>query len=81
MSKLQFVSGKIYYPANDSKDAQEGDVIYIKLNITKVDSTDLKRYQIRNPDFPHQSTLDQFYSESQFESYRFLGYSIAKKCF
>jgi hypothetical protein len=81
MSKLQFVSGKIYYPANDSNDAQEGDVIYIKLNITKVDSTDLKSYQIRNPDFPHQSTLDQFYSESQFESYRFLGYSIAKKCF
>ena len=25
-------------------------------------------------DFPHESTADQFFSESQFESYRALGY-------
>ena len=30
-----------------------------------------------NEDFPHQSTGDQFFSESQFESYRALGFEIA----
>ena len=25
------------------------------------------------PDFPHETTLDQWFSESQFESYRMLG--------
>jgi hypothetical protein len=28
----------------------------------------------KNPTFPHQSTADQFFSESQFESYRALGF-------
>jgi hypothetical protein len=29
-----------------------------------------------NLDFPHQSTADQWFSESQFESYRSLGFEI-----
>jgi hypothetical protein len=29
-----------------------------------------------NPDFPHQSTMNQWFSESQFESYRSLGFEI-----
>ena len=30
-----------------------------------------------HPDFPHQSTIDQWFTESQFESYRALGFEIA----
>lgn len=73
--------GKIYYPKDKNFDADEGKILYLKLDLTKSDSPDLLSYKIRNPDFPHQSTLDQFYSESQFESYRFLGYSVAKRAF
>jgi hypothetical protein len=30
--------------------------------------------------FPQQSTIDQFFDESQFESYRALGFCITDKC-
>jgi len=39
------------------------------------------QYAIANPAFPHQSTLDQFFDESQFESYRRLGeHVVASLC-
>ena len=31
-------------------------------------------YKRRNPTFPHETTLDQFFSEEQFEVYRALGF-------
>ncbi len=81
MSEKQIAFGKIFYPANGVQSQETGEIIYLKLNLTKEDSTDLLSYQIRNPDFPHQSTVNQFYSESQFESYRYLGYSVAQRGF
>jgi hypothetical protein len=81
MAEKQIAVGKILYPANGDQPQETGEIIYLKLNLTKEDSSDLLSYQIRNPDFPHQSTLDQFYSESQFESYRYLGYSVAQQGF
>ncbi len=38
-------------------------------------------YQKIHPEFPHQSTADQWFTESQFESYRRLGYDIGRKVF
>jgi hypothetical protein len=38
-------------------------------------------YAIAHGTFPHESTLNQFFSESQFESYRALGYEIADRAF
>jgi hypothetical protein len=37
----------------------------------------VRQYQRANHDFPQQSTADQWYDESQFESYRRLGYESA----
>jgi hypothetical protein len=34
---------------------------------------DVRSYSKANPDFPHETTADQFFAESQFESYRRLG--------
>ena len=34
-------------------------------------------YRHKNPDFPQESTADQFFDEAQFESYRALGYQVA----
>jgi hypothetical protein len=34
---------------------------------------DVLEYAAANPDFPHQSTLDQFFDEAQWESYRRMG--------
>ncbi len=80
-SQKQVAIGKIKYPADYLGGQQDGEIVYLKLDLVEGDSTDLRSYQIKNPDFPHQSTLNQFYSESQFESYRFLGYSSAIRCF
>jgi hypothetical protein len=38
-------------------------------------------YQTGHTTFPHQSTADQWFSESQFESYRRLGQHIVETLF
>jgi hypothetical protein len=55
-----------------------GTLIYIKSSITKDQPTDVREYAVKNPLFPHQSTSDQFFNETQFESYRKLGLSITE---
>ena len=36
----------------------------------------VRAYRAAHPDFPHEPTSDQFFSETQFESYRALGEQI-----
>jgi hypothetical protein len=37
---------------------------------------DVYGYAAANPEFPHQSTVDQWFDETQFESYRRLGIAV-----
>lgn len=66
--------GTIRYSAVD-KGAPDGLLIYIKPGVYKGDyfPRDVYNYALESPAFPHESTGDQFFSESQFESYRALG--------
>jgi hypothetical protein len=66
--------GTIRYSAVD-KGAPDGLLIYIKPGVYKNDyfPRDVYNYALDSPTFPHESTGDQFFSESQFESYRALG--------
>jgi len=57
----------IHYPEGD------GVLVYIKPTILGNEPRDVLQYAAANPAFPHQATLDQFFDESQFESYRRLG--------
>ena len=41
----------------------------------------MANYKAKNPTFPQESTSDQFFDETQFESYRALGYIIANRAF
>ncbi len=41
----------------------------------------LRRYKLDEPDFPHHSTADQFFTEAQFEAYRALGEHVGDKLF
>lgn len=68
--------GRVIYP-----DAAEGTLIYLKPRLTGAEPADLQNYQLTNPDFPNQSTRDQWFDESQFESYRKLGHWIGKTVF
>ncbi|ASU33386.1 patatin-like phospholipase family protein [Mucilaginibacter xinganensis] len=70
-SKSHVVQGTIKYPG---KKQATGTIIYIKTSLTGNESVDIREYFINNPEFPQQSTGDQFFDEAQFESYRKLGY-------
>ena len=58
-----------------------GLMLYLKLSLTGDEAELLKRYRAVHPEFPHQSTLDQFYDEEQFEAYRQLGVHVAEGTF
>jgi hypothetical protein len=58
-----------------------GILIYLKASMTGHEDTSVLQYKASHPDFPHETTADQFYGEDQFESYRHLGRDIARRCF
>ena len=73
---------RIAYPKTDDGRAEgTGLMLYLKLSLTGDEAELLKRYRSVNPEFPHQSTLDQFYDEEQFEAYRQLGVHVAEGTF
>jgi hypothetical protein len=49
--------------------------------VTGDEPTDVRRYAAEHAAFPHEPTSDQFFDESQFESYRALGCHIAHDVF
>lgn len=58
------------------KERGEGKLLYIKPSVYDDDAQlprDVRQYASVSPSFPHESTVDQFFGESQFESYRALG--------
>jgi hypothetical protein len=54
-------------------EAEPGCLLYIKPAIYGTEPIDIYNYAQRCPQFPHESTANQFFTESQFESYRSLG--------
>ena len=56
----------------------DGTLLYIKPAIVGSENADVLNYRKAHPDYPHQSTADQWFDEAQFESYRALGYHITK---
>ena len=72
--------GRIFYSRVDQT-GRDGILVYLKSSLTGDEPTDALRYAAANPEFPHQSTADQWFDESQFESYRVLGYHIAQNVF
>jgi hypothetical protein len=73
--------GRIGYSAVDGSTAPDGIIIYIKPVCYGDEPRDIYEYFKRSQTFPHESTADQFFSESQFESYRMLGaYTMEKLC-
>jgi len=72
--------GDIRYDQVDST-APIGTLVYLKPSLTGDEPADILNYATKCPDFPQQSTLNQFFAESQFESYRGLGYHCAMQVF
>jgi hypothetical protein len=53
-----------------------GILFYVKASLTGDESDYVLDYKRRNPDFPHETTGDQFFGEEQLEAYRALGFHI-----
>jgi hypothetical protein len=80
-SKESVIKGVIRYPNNII-----GEIIYIKSSIAafRINDEDLDEmpvnvfnYKKENPNFPHETTADQFFNDIQFEAYRALGNHLA----
>lgn len=76
-SQAHFAVGRIRYPSV----AEEGRIIYLKTTVTGDEPADVLHYAREHPRFPHETTLDQWFDELQFESYRKLGYHAAKSLY
>jgi hypothetical protein len=55
------------------EDKREGRIVYIKASIREHLPIEVYNYSRTSEAFPHEPTTDQWFSESQFESYRRLG--------
>jgi len=55
------------------RELNQGILIWIKNALTGDEPGDVLNYRAENPEFPYDPTLNQFFSEAQFESYRRLG--------
>ncbi|OZG74605.1 hypothetical protein BTA51_06325 [Hahella sp. CCB-MM4] len=69
--KKPYALGSITY-----HDGTKGQLLYVKAVISNYPSADVYSYWRANPSFPDQSTVDQFFDEMQFDSYRRLGLDI-----
>jgi hypothetical protein len=80
-SQVHCAVGTIRYPGAAGGAGPEGVLLYIKSSLTGDEPADVMQYSLRIPLFPHESTADQWFGESQFESYRALGYHVAGQAF
>jgi hypothetical protein len=69
----RFAVGIVGYSRVDGPDARDGLLLHLKPVLLGDEPSDVRSYARAHRDFPHQPTSDQWFSESQFESYRALG--------
>lgn len=60
---------------------EPGVLLVVKPNLTGDEPADVAQYQVDHAAFPQETTLDQFFDEAQWESYRCLGEHIAHQVF
>jgi len=93
-SSAHCVVGSILYPEPEQGDPAglagssspvpsqaQGWLLYVKASLTGNEPADIAQYHSAHTLFPHESTLNQFYTESQFESYRRLGLHAVRETF
>ncbi len=83
-STAHFVVADIAYrddPSHENNHIRQGKLIIIKPTLTARSGVALGEFQQKSGSFPQQTTADQWFSETQFESYRELGYQSAQAAF
>ena len=77
LAKSHWAIGEIKYGLVDAN-CESGLLLYVKPSLIGNEPADLLNYRNIDRKFPNQSTADQFFDETQFESYRKLGYHIGR---
>ena len=67
-----FAIGRIRYGCGEP----DGSLVLLKPALTGCEAVDVLNYASVEKDFPQVSTIDQWFDEAQFESYRKLGFSV-----
>jgi hypothetical protein len=71
----RFATATISYPGS----TRSGWLLYIKPTYYRTtEGVDVRGYASDHPAFPHESTTDQWFSESQLEAYRALGAHVTE---
>jgi hypothetical protein len=82
LSRTHCVVGTITYPLQEGEtERQTGWLLYLKSSLTGDEPEDVAQYKSSHQDFPQETTANQFFTESQFESYRKLGLHIFESAF
>ena len=89
MSRSHVAVGLIRYPQenpgetdpNKRRERRIGYLVYLKSSLTGDEPEPVLNYKSTHKTFPHESTVDQFFDDAQFESYRSLGNHIAEQAF
>jgi len=71
-SQAHWAVGQIDYGGGE-----RGTLLYLKSTLTGDESPYVRAYHEGQPAFPHESTANQFFTETQLEVYRALGEHIA----
>jgi hypothetical protein len=75
------IQAEVPHVAKGTDKKQNGWLILIKPTLTGAEPTDVLRYHSEHASFPHETTADQWFDESQWESYRKLGEHIGESIF
>jgi hypothetical protein len=73
LCQRHFALARIKYP---EEDAIGSWLVYFKPSFTGDEGADLMKYKLEDPEFPNDSTANQFYEPAKIESYRRLGFHM-----
>ena len=68
----------VYPPIMPGGLETKGRLIYLKPWLPATAPTELQAFKALKGSFPHETTTDQFFTESDFESYRLLGHYLTQ---
>jgi choline dehydrogenase-like flavoprotein len=71
----------LFWVRYQTRPERKSVLLYLKATLTGDESVDIAHYHATHPEFPHESTEDQFFDEPQWESYRSLGQHLSDPIF
>ena len=74
IAEADCVTGTIRFPTDEV-----GTLVYVRSVMTEHAPHDVRAYHELDPEFPHNSTGDQLYTDQRFEAYRALGRGAAER--